>query len=130
MKDSDVKKLEADKKSLTNLNFFLETKIKELQEEKSPNEQLKAMNQQITDLQRQLADKNKAISNAAFELNQKEMKLQSQIRNVRSSEQLIRQLKSEFISLSGLVDDEIDRKKQLLLKEKLDAAYKKFRLSN
>ncbi len=104
--------------------------IKGSHEEKHPlNEQIKSLKQQISDLKRESDQKNKTITNASFDLKQKEMKLQSQIRNVRSLEQLIRQLKNDFMSLSSLVDDGTDRKKQNLLKEKLDAAYRKFRLS-
>lgn len=129
-KDDHIKALQADKKSLSNLNILLETKIEECQQEKRPlNEQVMSLNEKISDLNQSVQKQRKMTEKATFELNQKEMKLQSQTKNVKSSEQLIRQLKSEFMVLSGLLDDDIDRQKQNALKDKLDALYKKFRLS-
>ena len=114
---------------MTNLKYLLESQIQEIQQEKIPlNKSIQSLNKQITDIKGDLKSQRNIIVNKDLELNKKEMKLHSQIKNVKLLEQMTRSLKQEFMILSGLIDNN-DKENQKVLKDRLNIAYQKYRLS-
>ncbi len=86
------------------------------------------MNEQIIQLKCQVEKQSKIISGKDLELDKKDMKLRSQINNVKKLEQTNRTLKQEFLTLSALFEDD-NKKNQKALKDRLDLAYRKYRLA-
>jgi chromosome segregation ATPase len=128
-KDKDIKALQADKKALTNFKYLLESQIEDMQQEKVPvNECIQSLNQQIIDLKCNLEAQRNEMTKKDLQLDQRDMKLRSQTKNVKSLEQTIRLLKREFIILSGLIDSD-DTANRKLLKDRLNMAYQKYRIS-
>lgn len=122
---SEIKALETEKKSLTNLKYLLETQVKNTQEEKIPlNEHIRSLNQHIKDLKHKIKSQEKLIANKDLELDQKQMKIRCQIKNMESSKETIRLMKREFTILSGLIDP--SKVNQNELKDRLNVAYQKF----